>query len=286
MTTPPNSSPQATPPCHQRRPDLIGIAGDAANGYQLDEYTSPAGRFGDYAYANHRRPRPEPRQHGRLAQLHPDRAQPGGNTVLFALNTASGALWEATIPANHEPSSAVRAPGPASPCRGHSATVPTLLDADVTRPGPSRSGPPTPRTPLATDYTLTGTTATAGAANEPARPGPRLAAGRRQRRHRHRPTAAATTPAHRGQRDWVTDPLLKRPVPRPERQHRLPRPARQPGQLRPPRSRCRWPSRPTPGSSGILVGTGNAAPASLNPSAMPVMYIGTDGHLYAQFWNG
>jgi hypothetical protein len=40
------------------------------------------------------------------------------------------------------------------------------------------------------------------------------------------------------------------------------------------------------GTMGILASTGHDVPANLNTAAMPVMYIGTDGRLYAQFWNG
>ena len=42
----------------------------------------------------------------------------------------------------------------------------------------------------------------------------------------------------------------------------------------------------TTGSSGILLSTGHAAPGALNPSATPVLYIGTDGKLYGQFDTG
>jgi Concanavalin A-like lectin/glucanases superfamily len=42
----------------------------------------------------------------------------------------------------------------------------------------------------------------------------------------------------------------------------------------------------TANSSGILLSTGHAAPGSLNATATPVMYIGTDGKLYAQFATG
>jgi hypothetical protein len=41
-----------------------------------------------------------------------------------------------------------------------------------------------------------------------------------------------------------------------------------------------------PGTNGILFSTGNDTPDKANGAAMPVMYIGTDGRLYAQFWNG
>jgi hypothetical protein len=44
--------------------------------------------------------------------------------------------------------------------------------------------------------------------------------------------------------------------------------------------------KPNSGSTGIVASTGHDVPASLNSGAMPVMYIGTDGKLYAQFWNG
>lgn len=37
-------------------------------------------------------------------------------------------------------------------------------------------------------------------------------------------------------------------------------------------------------NGGILISTGHDVPASGNSGAMPVMYIGTDGRLYAQFW--
>jgi hypothetical protein len=42
----------------------------------------------------------------------------------------------------------------------------------------------------------------------------------------------------------------------------------------------------TAGTSGILFSTGHSAPAALNGGAMPVLYIGTDGRLYGQYWTG
>ena len=44
--------------------------------------------------------------------------------------------------------------------------------------------------------------------------------------------------------------------------------------------------RAAAGTTGILASTGHDVPANLNSSATPVMYIGTDGRLYAQFWTG
>src|SRR5262249_43247851 len=41
-----------------------------------------------------------------------------------------------------------------------------------------------------------------------------------------------------------------------------------------------------PGTKGILLSTGNDVPSALNSATMPVMYIGTDERLYAQYWNG
>lgn len=40
------------------------------------------------------------------------------------------------------------------------------------------------------------------------------------------------------------------------------------------------------GTNGILVSSGHDTPDKNNSGAMPLMYIGTDGRLYAQFWNG
>ena len=44
--------------------------------------------------------------------------------------------------------------------------------------------------------------------------------------------------------------------------------------------------RATAGTTGILASTGHDVPANVNTAAMPVMYVGTDGRLYAQFWTG
>jgi hypothetical protein len=42
-----------------------------------------------------------------------------------------------------------------------------------------------------------------------------------------------------------------------------------------------------PAGTGILASTGHSASTtSIDPAATPLMYIGTDGHLYAQFWTG
>ena len=44
--------------------------------------------------------------------------------------------------------------------------------------------------------------------------------------------------------------------------------------------------RADPGTTGILLSTGSDTPDKLNINTMPIMYIGTDGRLYAQYWNG
>ncbi len=44
--------------------------------------------------------------------------------------------------------------------------------------------------------------------------------------------------------------------------------------------------RAAAGSSGILLSTGHDTPDKLNSLAMPLAYLGTDGRIYAQFWNG
>jgi Ricin-type beta-trefoil lectin domain len=40
------------------------------------------------------------------------------------------------------------------------------------------------------------------------------------------------------------------------------------------------------GTTGILFSTGHDVPANVATGAMPVLYIGTDGKLYGQYWNG
>jgi hypothetical protein len=40
------------------------------------------------------------------------------------------------------------------------------------------------------------------------------------------------------------------------------------------------------GTTGIILSTGHDTPDKLNSQAMPLAYLGTDGRIYAQFWNG
>ena len=49
-----------------------------------------------------------------------------------------------------------------------------------------------------------------------------------------------------------------------------------------------WFQTPTNGPSGVLFSTGNSGLGASSPSAgaMPVLYVGTDGKLYGQFWTG
>jgi hypothetical protein len=268
-------------------PDLIGIAGDATNGYQLDAYTSPDGRFGDYAYGQTiAGPGQSPDGTADWQSYTLATAQPAGNPVLFALDTASGALYESINPSQNA-TTLIGSPGTWTRLTvpWTSTAVPTLVDADVTPAGTVEVWTTNAANTIATDYTLTGTTLTAGVSTNllaPAHAWP-LADGNNAT---VATDSSGAAPAQLvGSATWVTDPLLKRPVMALNGSTDY---------LALPDNLVKSSTTLTlslafqaaPGSTGILVGTGNAAPASLNPAAMPIMYIGTDGHLYAQFWNG
>lgn len=268
--------------------DLIGIAGDSANGYELDEWTSPAaaGGYGNTfpAFATLASPSQSPDNAADWNNYTVLTAQPGGNTVLFALNKVTGALWESTNPGQSTSTligSAASTWTQIGTLPWNSATVPNLTSADVTSAGTielwAQSGV------LATAYTVTGTTATAGAANsllDPAHEWP-LSDG------------SGTTATDRiggdnatlsGAAGWGTDPT----------HGTVATLDGQSGYIALPNKlidasdtlTLSLSFQATPGSSGILFATGSAAPGALSPSAMPVMYIGVDGRLYAQFWNG
>ena len=101
--------------------DMIGVSGDTANGYELDLYTNGlctgcafAGGYGwDETLATQAPDGTADWQNYALAT-----ARPGGNpgaTVLFALDKATGALYESTNPsqsATSSPPPSSRSPAP------------------------------------------------------------------------------------------------------------------------------------------------------------------------------
>ncbi|GAB2864042.1 hypothetical protein GCM10027176_77440 [Actinoallomurus bryophytorum] len=144
--------------------DLIGISGDAANGYQLDLYTACGGcSAGSYGYARTLAgPTEAPDGDDDWNDFSLTTAQPAGQTVLFAVKKSTGELWESTNPSQN-----------ATALIGTSGTwtridvpwnprhVPALVFGDVDAAGHvelwAQAGM------CATRYTLTGTTLERGA---------------------------------------------------------------------------------------------------------------------------
>ncbi|WP_345438169.1 ricin-type beta-trefoil lectin domain protein [Actinoallomurus vinaceus] len=266
-------------------PDMIAIAGDATNGYELDLETNTIGLFGDYRYNE---PLAGPKQtpdgtgweNYALAT-----AQPNGQTVLFALNTTNGKLYESTNP-NQSSDALIGTPGSwtTAPLSVPWTSTPQLVSADINATGNIELW--TGSGFSATAYTLTGTTVAQEATNDllgPTHEWP-LADG---------DTATAATDSRGGApvqlsptgTEWQPDGYLQRPVISLDGAS---------GYLQPPNGLIQASTSLTvslsfqaqPGKTGILFSTGHDAPSALNTATMPVMYIGTDERLYAQFWNG
>ncbi len=154
--------------------DLIGAYGDSANGYELNLYTANPGGPGSYGLLQVLSPGPGPDgtawNNFALATV-----QPGGNAsaaVLLALDTTNGQLWESTNPNLANPPTGedcVTNPSQ-STCSiiGSTAstwtqisvpwgsTPPTLVSADINHAGQTEVWTLTGRT--ATADTLSGTT--------------------------------------------------------------------------------------------------------------------------------
>jgi Concanavalin A-like lectin/glucanases superfamily/Ricin-type beta-trefoil lectin domain len=157
-------------------PDLIGVLGDPTNGYELDLFTSTPGLAGNYSYTTTLSPATSPAPGGtsdwnnyQLAT-----AQPGGNpaaTVLIALDTATGALYESTNPANSTTALIGTAGTWTQIAVPWGTNPPTLASADVNAAGQtelwttSGSGGST-----ATPYNLSGNTVTAETATTLTKP--------------------------------------------------------------------------------------------------------------------
>ena len=141
--------------------DLIGILGDPASGYELDLYSiaglSGSNVTGGYGYDT------------TLSTQTPNggtdwnnytlaTAQPGGNpaaTVLFALDTATGALWESTNPTASQ-TALIGTPGTWTQLTvPWGTTPPTLASADINTSGQTELWLTSGST--ATAYTLSGT---------------------------------------------------------------------------------------------------------------------------------
>ena len=271
-------------------PDLIGISGDPTNGYQLYLYTSPDTLFGDYGISD-----PQP-----LAGVNqtPDgtswnnytltTAQPGGNPVLLAFNTTSGTLYESTNP-TQDPTKVIGSPASTwTPLTWTPTTGSKLVSADINATGKLEVWAQTTSgtTTTATAYTPSGTALTQEASTSLLAPLHEWPLG-----DGNNATSAIDTDggtpiqAVTNRRDLGHRSLQNRPVADLDGSS---------GYLKAPDGLIQSSTtlsitlsfRAQPGTMGILISTGHDVPSALNAAAMPVMYIGTDERLYAQFSNG
>jgi len=271
--------------------DLIGIAGDTANGYELDLFTDTTnGGPTGYGYT----------QPQVLSAQSPDgatpsdwnnfalaTAQPGGNpsnTELFALNTATGALYESTNPSQSTSSiigtgnwQQITSPWGSSP--------PTLLSGDINSSGQAelwtRSGT------TITAYALSGTTLTAehsAAVSQPLNDWP-LADGQGTTAT---DTIAGQNATLTGGATWITGDISQfgNLINLDGTGYLTPPASTIPTGTSPPKISI-WFKTTNPG--GVLVSvqknplsSGPALPSQFDP----VLYIGTDGKLYGEWWNG
>ena len=272
--------------------DLIGISGDAANGYELDLFTDttgggPAGyRFAQAQILSAQSPdatTPSDWNNFTLAT-----AQPGGNpsaAVLFALKTTTGQLYESTNPSQSATSiigtgnwQQLTVPWGTSP--------PSLLSGDINSAGQAelwtRSGT------TISSYTLTGTTLStehSATFSPPLHDWP-LAEGAGATTA---DTITGQTATLTGGATWITGDIS------PFGNHiRLdgtgyvsPPASAIPTGTSPPKISIWFKTTSTAG--GVLVSlqknplsSGGALPSQWDP----VLYVGTDGKLYGEWWNG
>jgi FG-GAP-like repeat len=121
-------------------PDLIGITGDATNGYQLDLYTSCC-RASGYTYTQTLAgPADSPDGDGDWGDFSLVTAQPASAAVLFAMKKSTGELWESTNPAQ-DPATPI---GTAATAGGHWTKInvpwgadaaPALVSGDINTAG-------------------------------------------------------------------------------------------------------------------------------------------------------
>ena len=275
--------------------DLIGITGDATNGYQLDLYTACGGcGASTYSYLQTLAgPADSPDGAADWNNFTLTTAQPGGQTVLFALKKTTGELWEATNPTQN---AAIPIGTPAAAggtwtkltVPWTSTTVPTLVSGDVNAAGAIELWAQSSTN--VTPYTLSASTLSKGTTVSLLAPGhewPLTSSTGTTSSC----TATTCTPDTRGGTDTaVTGGVTFTNDPAKGTVTDLDGT----GYLTPPAGLIAASTtltislsfRADPGTTGILLSTGSDTPDKLNINTMPVMYIGTDGRLYAQYWNG
>jgi hypothetical protein len=297
-------------------PDLIGILGDATDGYELNLYTSiPGGAFENgYNIQATTGPGNGPDGNPWGPNWTLQVAQPGGQAVLFALDRANGQLWESVNP-GQSASTPIGMPGSTwTQVTGGPWTAnagPALAQADVNTAGNIELWTASGAT--ATAWTLPPPSATSGATTIPLTEGPastlanpghewplsdgpaEAAAGTGTLADTETDTGNATPSSGltfsgsgaNNDTDTVLGPVAQ-----------LDGTGANPDSITLPAGTLQDATsahaalqnmtltlrfRTTPGAMGILAGTSTSTLSAPSASSAPVMYIGTDGHLYAQF---
>jgi hypothetical protein len=287
--------------------DLIGIAGDSTNNYTLDLFTNIAGDgptgygFNNYVLSAQSPDGATPSDWNNFQLA---TAQPGGSpaaTVLFALDTTTGALYESTNPSPGTGCGSYTPPTIPATCTligtpqstwttithvPWGASPPTLLSADINSAGQTELWTSSGATTV-TAYTVAGTTVSTehtGSLTQPLDDWP-LAEGSGT-------TTADTVTGQNatltGGATWITGDDTSQFV-----NHIAldgtgyvsPPATAIPSGSKPPQISI-WFKTTTPG--GVLVSmqqdplsSGPALPAEYDP----VLYVGTDGKLYGEWWN-
>ncbi|MFE0461618.1 ricin-type beta-trefoil lectin domain protein [Kitasatospora sp. NPDC058965] len=306
-----NASLNATP----TMPDLIGITGDS-NGYSLDLYSSTAGFQGYHGFNGNSgfytlsAPTSSPDGASDWNNFLLATAQPGGNannTVLFALNTQTGKIWESTRAAGAVAATTTSTAGligdPASTWTALTSpftatTVPAQFSADINAAGSTELWAGTSGS--ATSYVLNGTTLTAEHTNSllaPAHEWPLTDGASGSSTSAVDTGTGSTTATTVGTAGWSTDQLRGAvasfkgnsgsgylDVPATGAGGVLQDPTGKPLQG----LTVSLSFQAAAGTNGALLATGAGLPDASPPSttAAPLMYIGTDGRLYAQFNTG
>lgn len=271
--------------------ELIGVAGDPDHGYELNLYTGSV--ISGYSPTHLANPQQTPEAGVTWDKYALASAQLNGQTVLFALDTGNGALFKSSANGTTPPGMPVDGQATWASISGPSgwATGSSLISADV-RPGTAPTVELWMRKGLTlTPYTLSGSSLTQGQPMSlvaPAHSWPLIEGAGAT-------TAVDTTadapasysatgiswPSADDHPDDTAHPIA-------------PLLDGKSGYLRLPDNLIKGQSvlsislrfQATPGTTGIVLGSGADVPSKANGAAMPVAYIGTDGHLYVQFWNG
>lgn len=283
--------------------DLIGITGDSTNGYELDLYTSGCGGCGnpnsyDFVTAlSTQAPNGTSWKSYTLATAQPG-CYPGStcnpaNVVLFALNNITGKLFEFTNPTNS--TQAVIGSGNWTPINvPWGSNPPALFSGDINSSGNIELWTQTGgRGGTLTAYTLNGSTLSAENSqpyNAPLSEWP-LTDGSLLTTNPATPTAAVDTVGGNaatltGGTTWNTDDYFNTDIL-----------GNQTGYLSPPASTIPssnatpkisvWFKTATPDQVLVSLQASPLSSGSTTTSGYdPVMYIGTDGRLYAEWWNG